>query len=117
MRGQGLPAMTAATGLQRAGRESQWPGTIRPRTEGRSHMALDETKLNEFIGKFVGDLGATVAAGGVVLGHKLGLYKALAGGLATAEQLSAWTETNPRYIAEWLRGQAAGGYVEYDPAS
>jgi ubiquinone/menaquinone biosynthesis C-methylase UbiE len=79
-------------------------------------MALDETKLNEFIGKFVGDLGATIAAGGTVAGHKLGLYKALASGPATAEQLAARTETNPRYTAEWLRGQAAGGYVEYDPA-
>ena len=80
-------------------------------------MALDETKLNEFIGKFVGDLGATIAAGGTVIGHKLGLYKALVGGPATAGQLAARTGTNPRYIAEWLRGQAAGGYVEYDPAS
>ncbi len=80
-------------------------------------MALDETKLNEFIGKFVGDLGATIAAGGTVIGHKLGLYKALVSGPATAGQLAARTGTNPRYIAEWLRGQAAGGYVEYDPAS
>jgi ubiquinone/menaquinone biosynthesis C-methylase UbiE len=80
-------------------------------------MALDETKLNEFIGKFVGDLGATIAAGGTVIGHKLGLYKALIGGPATAEKVAARTGTNPRYIAEWLRGQAAGGYVEYDPAS
>jgi len=79
-------------------------------------MALDETKLNEFIGKFVGDLGATIAAGGTVIGHKLGLYKALIGGPATAEKVAARTGTNPRYIAEWLRGQAAGGYVEYDPA-
>ena len=80
-------------------------------------MALDETKLNEFIGKFVGDLGATIAAGGTVIGHKLGLYKALVGGPATAREVAARTGTNPRYIAEWLRGQAAGGYVEYDPAS
>jgi len=80
-------------------------------------MALDETKLNEFIGKFVGDLGATIAAGGTVIGHKLGLYKALIGGPATAEKVAARTGTNPRYTAEWLRGQAAGGYVEYDPAS
>ena len=80
-------------------------------------MALDETKLNEFIGKFVGDLGATIAAGGTVIGHKLGLYKALVGGPATAGEVAARTGTNPRYIAEWLRGQAAGGYVEYDPAS
>jgi ubiquinone/menaquinone biosynthesis C-methylase UbiE/transcriptional regulator with XRE-family HTH domain len=80
-------------------------------------MALDEAKLNEFIGKFVTDLGATIGAGGTVIGHKLGLFRALSTGAATAEQLAERTGTSPRYIAEWLRGQAAGGYVEYDAAS
>jgi ubiquinone/menaquinone biosynthesis C-methylase UbiE len=79
-------------------------------------MALDMDKLHEFLGRFVGDLGATVAAGNVVIGHKLGLYKALAGGPATAAELASATGTNARYVTEWLRGQAAGGYVEYDPA-
>jgi ubiquinone/menaquinone biosynthesis C-methylase UbiE len=80
-------------------------------------MALNEDKLNEFLGPFVTDLGATVAAGNVVIGHQLGLYKALATGPATAEGLAERTRTNPRYIAEWLRGQAAGGYVAYDAAT
>ena len=80
-------------------------------------MAIDNDKLHEFLGKFVTDLGATVAAGNVVIGHRLGLYKALAAGAATAEELAAGTQTNPRYVAEWLRGQAAGGYVEYDAAA
>ena len=79
-------------------------------------MAIDTDKLNEFLGKFVGDLGATMAAGNVVIGHNLGLYKALAAAPATAEELAAATQTNPRYVAEWLRGQAASGYVQYDPA-
>jgi ubiquinone/menaquinone biosynthesis C-methylase UbiE len=80
-------------------------------------MAIDSDKLNAFLGKFVTDLGATAAAGNVVIGHNLGLYKALAADPATAEELAARTHTNPRYIAEWLRGQAAGGYVEYDAAA
>jgi ubiquinone/menaquinone biosynthesis C-methylase UbiE len=80
-------------------------------------MAIDNDKLQEFLGKFVTDLGATVAAGNVVLGHNLGLYKSLAAEPATAEELARRTGTDPRYIAEWLRGQAAGGYVEYDPAA
>jgi ubiquinone/menaquinone biosynthesis C-methylase UbiE/transcriptional regulator with XRE-family HTH domain len=80
-------------------------------------MALDMDKLQQFLGRFVGDLGATVAAGNVVTGHRLGLYKALADSPATAEELASRTQTSPRYIAEWLRGQAAGGYVEYDAAS
>ena len=77
-------------------------------------MAIDESKLNEFINRFVGDLGATVGAGNVVIGHRLGLYRALAAGPATPEELAAKTATDPRYVTEWLRGQAAGGYVEYD---
>jgi ubiquinone/menaquinone biosynthesis C-methylase UbiE len=80
-------------------------------------MAIDNDKLNAFLGKFVTDLGATAAAGNVVIGHNLGLYKALAAEPATAEELAARTHTDPRYIAEWLRGQAAGGYVENDAAA
>lgn len=80
-------------------------------------MTIDENKLNEFLGRFVGDLGATVTAGGVVIGDRLGLYRALAQGPATPGELAERTDTIPRYVAEWLRGQAAGGYVEYDPAT
>ena len=77
-------------------------------------MALDEDKLMDFLHRFVGDLGATITAGGVVIGHRLGLYKALAGEPATADDLAARTDCDPRYVAEWLRGQAAGGYVSFD---
>ena len=80
-------------------------------------MAIDADKLQEFLGRFIADLGATVAAGNVVIGHRLGLYQALAAGPARAEELAVRTQTSPRYIAEWLRGQAAGGYVQYDPAA
>ena len=80
-------------------------------------MAINEDKLNEFLGRFVTDLGATAGAGNVVIGHRLGLYKALADSPGTAGDLAASTQTDPRYIAEWLRGQAAGGYVEYDAAT
>jgi SAM-dependent methyltransferase len=77
-------------------------------------MAVDMDKLMEFVGKAVGDVGATLAAGSVVLGDRLGLYKGLAEGPATPEELAARTDTTPRYVAEWLAGQAAGGYVEHD---
>ena len=80
-------------------------------------MAVDTDRLNAFLGRFVSDLGATVAAGGVVVGHRLGLYRALADGPADPDELAGRTGTHPRYVAEWLRGQAAGGYVEYDAAS
>jgi ubiquinone/menaquinone biosynthesis C-methylase UbiE len=80
-------------------------------------MSIDQDKLGEFLGTFVTDLGATIAAGSVVVGHRLGLYQGLAEGPATAEQLARRTGTDPRYVAEWLRGQAAGGYVSYDPVA
>jgi ubiquinone/menaquinone biosynthesis C-methylase UbiE len=94
-------------------------GRRQPRRTGRKAikemaMAINEDKLMELLHAFVGDLGATVAAGNVVIGHRLGLYRALAEGPASADELATRTGANPRYIAEWLRGQAAGHYVEYD---
>ncbi len=76
---------------------------------------IDADRLNDFLGRFVGDLGATVAAGSVLVGDRLGLYRALAEERQQPEQLAARTQTAPRYVTEWLRGQAAGGYVSYDP--
>jgi SAM-dependent methyltransferase len=80
-------------------------------------MAIDEAKLNDFLHRFVGDLGATVHAANVAIGDELGLYKALAAGPSTPAELAERTGTHPRYVAEWLAGQAAGGYVTYDPDS
>jgi SAM-dependent methyltransferase len=57
-----------------------------------------------------------VAAGSVVLGDELGLYRGLRTGPATADELAARTGNDPRYVTEWARGQAAGGYIQYDPA-
>ena len=80
-------------------------------------MAVDLDKLDEFVNRFVGDLGATIAAGSVIVGDRLGLYRALADRPQRPQELAERTGTTPRYVEEWLRGQAAGGYVEYDPAS
>jgi 2-polyprenyl-3-methyl-5-hydroxy-6-metoxy-1,4-benzoquinol methylase len=78
-------------------------------------MAIDETKLNEFMGKVVGDIGAAMSAALVVVGDRLGLYKGLAkAGPSTPAQLAQATGTHERYVREWLNAQAAGGYVAYD---
>ncbi|MGH2897023.1 MAG: class I SAM-dependent methyltransferase [Solirubrobacteraceae bacterium] len=77
---------------------------------------MDDDKLMDVLHRFVGDLGATVAAGNVVVGHHLGLYRAMASGPGTPGEIAARVECDPRYVAEWLRGQAAGGYVEHDAA-
>jgi 2-polyprenyl-3-methyl-5-hydroxy-6-metoxy-1,4-benzoquinol methylase len=81
-------------------------------------MAIDEKKLNDLLGKVVGDVGAAMSAALVVLGDKLGLYKALASsGPVTATELAQKTGTTERYVREWLNAQAASGYVCYDRES
>ena len=81
-------------------------------------MKIDETKLNKIIQKVIEDIGATFHAPLVLIGEKLGLFKAMAGaGFLTARELAQRTGTFERYVAEWLPSMAAGGYVEYDPES
>jgi ubiquinone/menaquinone biosynthesis C-methylase UbiE len=78
---------------------------------------MDQDKVAEFMGRVVTDFAATGAAGLAVVGHRLGLYRALAQGPATPEQFAERTGCHVRYLTEWLRGQAAGGYVTYEPAT
>jgi SAM-dependent methyltransferase len=81
-------------------------------------QTLDEARLDAFVGQLVGELGATLNAALVVIGDELGLYRAMAGaGGLTPTELAARTGTHERYIREWLNAQAAGGFVEYDPAT
>lgn len=81
-------------------------------------MAVDMDRLNAFMGKFVGDLGAGMHAPLVILGDKLGLYKAMAAaGPSTPAELAKKTECDARYLQEWLNAMAAGGYVTYDAGS
>jgi SAM-dependent methyltransferase len=80
--------------------------------------AIDETKLQAFMGQFVQDLGAALSVATVRIGDKLGLYKAMADGSpVTPAVLAERTGTDERYVREWLSSQAASGYVTYDPAS
>ncbi|HBV95170.1 MAG TPA: SAM-dependent methyltransferase [Chloroflexi bacterium] len=76
---------------------------------------IDHDKLMAFMGQVVGELGAAVNTGLIVIGDRLGLYRALAdAGPLTAGELAAATGTTERYVREWLNTQAAGGYVDYD---
>jgi 2-polyprenyl-3-methyl-5-hydroxy-6-metoxy-1,4-benzoquinol methylase len=75
----------------------------------------DQDKLNAFLGRMVGDLGAVATGALVLLGDRLGLYKAMQEGESiTAAELAQRTGTHERYVREWLAAQAAAGYVEYD---
>jgi SAM-dependent methyltransferase len=79
--------------------------------------ALDEAKLNAFVGRMLGDLGALTNSVLVHVGDRLGLYKALAkSGPTTSTALAKQTGTTERLIREWLSAQAAQGYVSYDKA-
>jgi SAM-dependent methyltransferase len=79
---------------------------------------LDAAKLEAFVFRAVDEVGATLNAALVVMGDRLGLYRALAGaGPLTPAELAERTSTAERYVREWLNAQAAGGYITYDPDS
>jgi SAM-dependent methyltransferase len=81
-------------------------------------FAFDKSKLDAFMEKAVMDMGAAMHATLVVVGDKLGLYKAMAGaGSLTPAELAARTKTTERYVREWLNANAASGYVAYDRAT
>ncbi|MEP6954918.1 MAG: class I SAM-dependent methyltransferase [Solirubrobacteraceae bacterium] len=82
-----------------------------------TEQSVDVDKLNQFVFRAVDEVGATLNAALVVMGDKLGLYRAMAGaGSLTPVELARRSGANERYVREWLNAQAAGGYVEYDPA-
>jgi SAM-dependent methyltransferase len=81
-------------------------------------MEIDQEKLHRFMERAVGELGAALNAALVLIGDRLGLYKAMAGaGALTPAELAKKTGTTERYVREWLNAQAAGGYVAYDAAT
>lgn len=79
---------------------------------------MDTSKLEAFATRVIADVGAANASLLTLVGHKVGLYRALAGaGPLTSQQLAARARLHERYVREWLNAQAAGGYVEYDAAA
>lgn len=91
---------------------------IQEHTSPSSMPAVDEAKLEAFMGQAVTDMAAAASAPLVMLGDQLGIYKAMAGaGPLTSEELAQRSGLHERYLREWLANQAAGGYVTYDAAS
>jgi SAM-dependent methyltransferase len=79
---------------------------------------IDQEKMQALLGRIIGDFGATASSALVVIGDRLGLYKALASdGPLTSVELAKRTNTTERYVREWLINQAASGYIEYNPAT
>jgi len=81
-------------------------------------MQIDENRLQEFLGRFVGDLGGVTTIAMVALGNELGLYEAMDGqGPVDADTLASHTGCHRRLLQEWLDQQAAAGYLEFDAAT
>ncbi|HVN40396.1 MAG TPA: methyltransferase domain-containing protein [Myxococcota bacterium] len=79
---------------------------------------MDPSKLEAFVNQALGDLGSALTASMVVIGDKLGLYRAMAGaGPLTSHELANRTGTHERSVREWLAAQAAAGYLDYDAAT
>ncbi len=82
------------------------------------NLTIDPAKLNTFLGVALNDMGAAFQTALIVLGDRLGLYRAMAGaGPLLPSELAKKTETDERYVREWLCAQAASKYVTYDPAT
>ena len=78
---------------------------------------LDPARMDAFLGKMVGDMGAAMSGALVLVGMRTGLYRSLAEGPATPAELAARSGMFERYVREWLSAQAASGFVDYDEAS
>jgi 2-polyprenyl-3-methyl-5-hydroxy-6-metoxy-1,4-benzoquinol methylase len=87
-------------------------------TTSEQAVQIDVDKLMQFVFRAVDEVGATLNTALVVMGDRLGLYRALAGaGALSSAELAERTGTSERYVREWLNAQAAGGYIEYEPDS
>ncbi len=87
-------------------------------TATQEPATIDTDKLMGFVFRAVDEVGATLNTALVVMGDRLGLYRAMAGaGPLTPAELAERTGTAERYVREWLNAQAAGGYIDYDPDS
>src|SRR6478752_2186746 len=85
----------------------------RGRCGGRG-TEMDESKLADFMGQLVADMGGAAMVASIIVGEELGLYRAMADGRpVTADDLAAATGCHPRLVLEWLNAQAASGYVEF----
>jgi len=79
---------------------------------------IDPDRMNDFLGRMVGEMGAVASAALVLVGDRLGLFKALwQAGPLTAPALAQNTATTERCVREWLAAMAASGYVTYAPAA
>src|SRR5947207_4500237 len=124
--GNGLRALVDRSDVLRSAVPRGWGAlccksrgsTRHTRTLDRESEHMDETKLHEFVGQMLSDLGGAASVALVRIGDALGLYKTLhAKGPMTIAEMAAASGVNQRYLREWLSHHAASNYLSYDPQS
>jgi hypothetical protein len=85
----------------------------------QTQNAIDQNKIQQFMNKAIGDIAGSSTAMLVIIGHRLGLYRAMAQANrpVSVKELADKTGTVERLVSEWLANQVASGYIEYDPSS
>lgn len=87
-------------------------------TDTTTATEIDDAEFYEFLERFFGDLGATKHAATVLIGDRLGLYRAMTDSRwHTPEHVAEISGTHPRHVREWLGAQAASGHADYDPTT
>jgi SAM-dependent methyltransferase len=117
--GSGLGAFPEAAAAEgNLGSQQRNPPEEDTMTAIEQPAVIDTEKLMGFVFRAVDEVGATLNTALVVMGDRLGLYRALAGaGPLSPTELAERTDTAERYVREWLNAQAAGAYIDYDPDS
>ena len=81
-------------------------------------MSVTETTTEAFVARALADLAATYGGVMISVGHRLGLYRALAGqGPVSSNELARRTGCDERYVREWLNSQVVSGYLAYHDES
>lgn len=80
--------------------------------------AVDQAKVEAFVGRVFSDSSATGVTIMAAIGDRLDLFKKMAvQGPSTSVELAAHAGLSERYVREWLGSMASAGYIEYDPLS
>jgi len=84
---------------------------------GQAGAGADPAAVGQVMGLLMADLAATSGMLLTLVGARIGLWESLAAGPASPGELAARSSAAEPYVREWLRSQAAAGYVRYDPAA
>src|SRR5215467_1845254 len=84
---------------------------------GTNETTADPAEVGQVMGQLMADLAATSGMLLTLVGVRIGLWESLAAGPSSPGELAARSSASEPYVREWLRSQAAAGYVRYEPAA